>query len=93
MNDNLRMIVYIVRHDPAVIAGFALVAISSTLLFHVQLKISRVGRPYMLFRGFDALVECFKMRKQYRWPAWPAYCFCVCFPLGIASLVFGLFRL
>jgi len=91
--ENLRMIVYMARHDPSVIVGFAFIAFSSMLLFHIQMKISQVGRPYMLFRGLDASVEYFKIGKQHGWALWPAYCVWLCLPLGIASLVFGLFRL
>jgi hypothetical protein len=93
VDENLRMIVYMARHDPAVIAGFALIAFSGMLLFRIQMKFSQVGRPYMLFRSLDAAVEYFKISKQYGWAQWPVYCFWFCLPLGIASLVFGLFRL
>jgi hypothetical protein len=93
MNDNLKMIVYMARHDPAVICGFLLLAVAGLLLFRIQLKISRSGRPYMLFRGIDASLEYFKIRKQYGWSVWPAIYFWLIFPLGVATLVFGLFRL
>ena len=39
----LRMFVYIVRHDPAVVIGLVLVGTASTLFFHVTLKLSQVG--------------------------------------------------
>jgi len=93
MNDNLRMIAYVARHDPAVIVGFAFIAFSAMLLFHIQMKFSQAGRPYMLFRSLDASVEYFKISKQYGWALWPAYCFWLCLPLGVASLAFGLLRL
>jgi len=93
VNDNFRMIAYMARHDPAVIVGLAFIALSSMLLFHIQRKIIQVGRPYMLFMSLDASVEYFKISKQYGWPLWPAYCVWICLPLGIAILVFGLFRL
>jgi hypothetical protein len=59
MNDNLKMFLYMVRHDPAVVVGLALIGAASTLFFHVTLKLSRVGfrsyvvssRATVLFQG------------------------------------------
>ena len=45
------MFVYMVRHDPAVVIGLALIGAASTLFFHVTLKLSRVGfRSYVVFK-------------------------------------------
>jgi hypothetical protein len=50
MDKNLRMFVYMVRHDPAVVIGLVLVGTASTVFFHVTLKLSRVGfRSYVVF--------------------------------------------
>jgi hypothetical protein len=87
------MIVYMARHDPAVIVGFAFIGFSSMLLFHMQMKLSQVGRPFMFFRSLDASIEYFKLSKQHGWALWPAYYCWLSLPLGFASLVFGLFRL
>jgi hypothetical protein len=51
MDDNLKMFLYMVRHDPAVVVGLALIGAASTLFFHVTLKLSRVGfRSYVVFK-------------------------------------------
>ncbi len=44
MQDNsLQPIVYMAKHDPAVIAGLLLVAGASVLFIHIQLKMIRAG--------------------------------------------------
>jgi len=101
MNDNLKMFLYMVRHDPAVVVGLALIGAASTLFFHVTLKLSRVGfRSYVVFKPPLVLAsnwaipgEYLRVRRKYGWSPWPVYCLWPCLVGGIVCLVFGLFRL
>jgi hypothetical protein len=86
---DLQQFVDVVRHDPAVILGFAFL-LPPRLLWEIQLKLSRVGRPFM---PLDALFDYFKWRKQYGWAAWPGYCVWIGLPAGVAILCFALTRL
>jgi hypothetical protein len=101
MNDNLKMFLYMVRHDPAVVVGLALIGAASTLFFHVTLKLSRVGfRSYVVFKpplvfasNWAIPGEYLKVRRKYGWSPWPVYCLWPCLVGGIVCLVFGSFRL
>jgi len=101
MNDNLKIIVYMARHDPAVVVGLALIGAASTLFFHVTLKLSRVGfRSYVVFKPPVVLAtnwaipsDYLKARRKYGWSPWPVYCLWPCLVVGLLCLVFGLFRL
>jgi hypothetical protein len=51
MDENLRMFVYMVRHDPAVVAGLGLIGVAGALWFHVLLQLERVGLgSYAVFK-------------------------------------------
>jgi hypothetical protein len=97
VNDILRMFFYIVRHDPAVVVGLALIATASTLFFHMTLKLSRVGfKSYVVFTlasNWAVPGEYLKVRGKYGWSPWPGYFLWPCLAAGIVCLVFGLFRL
>lgn len=101
MSETLRTLAYMVRHDPAVVVGLALIGAASTLFFHLTLKLSRAGfRSYVVFKPPLVLAsngaipgEYLKVRRKYGWSPWPAYCLWPCLVVGIVCLVFGLFRL
>jgi len=90
-----------VRHDPVVVVGLALIGAASTLSFHVTLKLSRVGfrscvvfkPPVVLASNWAIPGEYLKVRRKYGWSPWPVYCLWSCLVFGIVCLVFGLFRL
>jgi hypothetical protein len=101
MDDNLRMFLYMAKHDPAVVAGLLLVGCSSALFFHIQLKMIRAGykTSYSFFgqpfgrKGWDTPAQYLKVRMKHDWSPWPAYLVFPCVFVGIGLLVFGLFRL
>ena len=93
MRDNLRMLAYMAKHDPAVIIGLALIATAAFLLFRIQMQLVRAGHRFMLLRGLDASLEYVKLRKQYGWSLGPFYGFWLFLALGVGSLVFGVFHL
>jgi hypothetical protein len=87
------------RHDPAVVAGLALIGGGASLFFHIVLKLERVGRSsYKFFKSpmttnWDTLRVYLNVRSEYGWPAWPVYWCCLLYAAGVVSLVFGPFRL
>jgi hypothetical protein len=101
MDENLRMFLYMVRHDPAVVVGLALIGAASALFFHVAVKLSRVGfRSYVVFKpplilasNWAIPAQYLKLCRKHGWSPWPAYCLWPCLAVGILCLVFGLFRL
>jgi hypothetical protein len=94
-------IVYMARHDPAVIAGLLLIGGAGLLFIHIQLKMTRAGykTSYGFFgkplspNGWDTPVQYLKVRAQHGWSPWPVYLLGPCVVLGIAVFIFGLFRL
>jgi hypothetical protein len=89
-------IAYMAREDPAAIAGFLLIGISGVLFIHIQLKMLRAGYEISYTfagRGLDMPAKYLKVCAKHGWSRWPAYLLVPCGLLGIASLVFGLFRL
>jgi hypothetical protein len=97
MNDTLKAVVYMLRHDPAVVAGFSLVGVAAILFFHVLLQMDRVAlRSYTFLhpiKRWGIPGQYLKVRKQYGWPAWPVYLLWPCLVGGVACLVIGLFKL
>jgi hypothetical protein len=88
----LSPIAYMARHDPAAIVGLLLIAGAGVLFFRIQLKLIRAGYP-MRANGWETPTHYLKVRAKHGWSPWPAYLLVPCFLLGIAALVFGLFRL
>jgi hypothetical protein len=101
MPDNdFRPIVYLFRHDPAVLVGLFLIGLAAILFIHIQLKMLRAGykTSYTFFKkpmssnGWDTPGEYLKIRTRHGWSPWPVYLLGPCILLGILALVLGLFR-
>jgi hypothetical protein len=96
VDENLRMFVYMVRHNPAVVVGLGFIGAAGALWFHVLLQLERVGLgSYAVFkfgRSWDIPVKYLKVRKKFSWPAWPVYFLWPCLVAGVACLVVGLFH-
>jgi hypothetical protein len=97
MNENLKAVLYMLRHDPTVVAGFALVGVAGFLFFHVLLQMDRVGLRSNAFfvpsKNWVVPAQYLKVRKKYGWSAWPVYLLWPCLVGGVVCLVVGLFRL
>jgi hypothetical protein len=99
MQNEIQALSYMMKHDPAVVAGFLLIGSSSVLYIHVQLKMVRAGYK----TSFDVLrgpwsakgleTQYLKVRAKHDWSPWPVYLFPPFLLAGIGLLVFGLFRL
>ena len=101
MRENLQQIIYMVWHDPAAVVGFLLIGIFAVLFIHLQLKMIKagyktsynfIGKPFAAV-GWDTPARYLKVCANHGWSPWPAYLLAPCLLLGIAALVFGLFRL
>jgi hypothetical protein len=97
MVDNLKMFLYVVRHDPAVVVGLGLIGVAGALWFHVLLQLERVGLgsyAVLKFGGnWGIPVEYLKVRKKYGWPGWPVYFLWPSLLVGVVCLIVGVFRL
>jgi hypothetical protein len=101
MQNEVEAASYMVKHDPAVVAGFLLIGVSSLLYFHVQLKMVRAGyktsfdvlRGPLSAKGLETPSTYLKVRSEHGWSAWPIYLYLPTLISGIGLLVFGLFRL
>jgi hypothetical protein len=97
VQENLRQIAYVLRHDPAIIAGFLLIGFSSLLYFRVQVKMLRAG--YLTSLSFFRLdkwatpLKYFQVRETQGWSPWPVYLLLPGLIAGVALLVIGLCRL
>ena len=97
MQNNIRDLLTVVRHDPLAVLGFLLVGAFSVLFIHVQFKMREVGyatnpffaRPY----DWGLPAKYLKIREQHGWSPWPVYLMWLCLALGVAALVGGLFLL
>lgn len=101
MQNEIQALSYMVRHDPAVVAGLLLIGSSSVLYIHVQLKMVRAGyktsfdvlRGPLSTKGLDTPKQYPKVRAKQGWSPLPIYLFLPCLLGGIGLLVFGLFHL
>ena len=97
MDDNLRMIVYMARHNPTVVVGLGLIGVAGALWFHVLLQLEKVGLgSYAIFKfggNWGIPVEYLKVRKKFGWPAWPVYLLWTCGLVGVVCFVVGVSRL
>jgi hypothetical protein len=101
MQSDIQALLYVAKHDPAVIAGFLLIGSSSLLYIHVQLKMVRAGyitsfdilSGALSKRGREGPAQYLKVCAKESWSPWPVYLFLPCMLGGIGLLVFGLFRL
>jgi hypothetical protein len=99
--NNFQQILYMVQHDPAVIAGLLLIGSAAVLFIHIQLKMIRAGykTSYGFFgkplsaNGWDTPVRYLKVRAKHGWSPWPVYLLGPCVVLGIVVFVLGLLRL
>lgn len=80
--------------------GFLLIAITSGLFVHIQLKMNRAGykTSYSFFgklfsaNGWDTPAKYLKVREQHGWSPWPVY---LLFPfaiLGVLLLFLGVIQ-
>ena len=101
MQNEIQTLSYMVKHDPAVVAGFLFIGCSAVLYIHVQLKMVRAGyktsfdvlRGPLSVKGLEMPTQYLKARAKQGWSPWPVYLFLQCLLAGIGLLVFGLFRL
>ena len=101
MDESYQAIRYLLKHDPCVIGGLLLVGLSSVLFMHIQLKMLKLGyKSYTFFKinptavnGWDMPAEYLRVRSKYGWSAWPVYLLWPSMLVGLAILVFRLFKL
>jgi hypothetical protein len=97
LQENLRAIVEMARHDPMALLGFLLIGAFAVLFFRVQFKMQKAGyKTYDVFvssRKYGMPTEYLRIRKQHGWSPWPAYLLWPCLLAGIALLIAGLLRL
>ncbi len=94
IGENLRVIVYMAKHDPLAVLGFCLLGASGAFSFHVLLRMNRAGlfgfRDWRWDSNFRLPVGYLKVREQNGWSPWPVYLSWICLALGFAALVGGL---
>lgn len=98
MDENWKMIWYMLHRNPLVIVEFAFIGISGVLLAHIQLKMVRVGNKfpygkYVTRRGMAAPLRYVNMRAEHGWSPWPAYLMWPAAIIGVVCLLLGLFQL
>lgn len=97
MQENLRMVAYMLRHNPAPVFGFILIGAFTVLFAHIQFKMREVGyQTYPLFarpRDYRLPIEYLRVRAKYGWLPWPAYLAWPCLAAGIILLVVGIMHL
>lgn len=102
MQNEIQSLSYMVKHDPAVIAGWVLVGCSLVLYIHVELKMvkGRYKASVDVLRGplgskgaLPTFTQYIKVCDKQGWSRWPVYLFLPSLLVGIGFLVFGLFRL
>jgi hypothetical protein len=93
-------IVFMMKHDPAVVAGFVLIGASATFLFHIHRKLLSVGEDTsaLFFRIPNTAIwtvplAYLKACSKNGWSGWQAYAAWVTAVSGLLFLVDGLFRL
>jgi len=91
------MLVYVVRHDPALVIGLGLIGVAGALWFQMLLELERVGLGSYAVWNFGGNwgipVVYFNVRKKYGWPGWPVYSLWPCLVVGVVCFVVGAFRL
>ncbi len=101
MREMLSPIAYMARHDPAAIVGLLLIGAFAVLFIQIQLKMIRagyktsytfIGKP-LAANGWDTPAQYLKVCAKHGWSPWPVYLLAPCILLGVAALIFGLFRL
>lgn len=101
MQNEIQALSYMVKHDPAVVAGWLLIGSSSVFYIHVQLKMVRAGyktsfdvlKGPLSAKGLETPTQYLKVHAKHGWSPWPVYLFLPFLLVGIGLLVFGLFRL
>ena len=93
-------IIAMVKHDPAAVAGFALIGASATICFHLHRKLLGIGQDTsaLFLRIPNTAIwtiprAYLSARPKNSWPAWPAYAVWLTMASGLVLLVTGLFRL
>jgi len=97
MDENLKMISYMIRHDPLLIAGLILIGISGILSISIQLKLVRLGHKfpyskYLTKSNWDLPQQYLRIRTEQGWSPWPAYLIWPAGIVGVICLLVGLFR-
>jgi hypothetical protein len=101
MQNEIQALSYMVKRDPAAVAGLVLIGSSSMLYIHVQLKMVRAGyktsfdvlKGPLSASGLDTPARYLQVRAKQGWSPWAVYLFLPCLLAGIGLLVLGLFRL
>jgi hypothetical protein len=98
MSEDLRMVSYMLRHDPLVIAGLVLIGIAAILSIRMQLKMVKAGHKfpfasYLTKRSWGLPMQYLKARAEHGWSPWPAYLVLPTGVIGAVCLIIGLFRL
>jgi hypothetical protein len=95
MQKTFHIILYMIRNDPIVVGGFALLCGFPVLLMHVQFKMRSIGYKtdplFSPLRDWELPAEYLRVRKQYGWSPWPVYLMPPCLIFGWVTLVVGLF--
>jgi hypothetical protein len=93
-------IVAMLKHDPAVVVGFALVGASATLCIHLHRKLLAIGQDTstLFFRIPNTAIVTvprayLSARSKNGWSAWPAYAVWLTMAFGLLLLVVGVVRL
>ena len=85
MNDNLRLLAYILQHDPALAGGVLLLGCSAALHYVLYLRLRDTGRSYIAFNLLSTVLSDYlRLRSRQGWSPWPAY-FVV--PTAVAGFV------
>ncbi len=97
MQNSLQQVVYMAKHDPAVIVGFLLIGSASAMFMHIQFKMIRAGYKTswgkLPANGWDTPFAYLRVRSKHGWSPWPAYLLWPCMIVGIVIFALGVFRL
>jgi hypothetical protein len=98
MDENLKMISYMIQKNPLVVVGLLLVGLSGLMLTRIQLTMLKSGYkfPYLKYltkRNWEIPQDYLKQRAKHGWSPWVAYLIWPVAFIGVVCLVIGLFRL
>ena len=96
LDENLRAITYMLRHDPLIVSGLAFLGFGGVLSFHILLKLNRAKRfgvrDWRPDSSFKLPWQYLQVCEEKGWTRWPAYLTFPCYIFGFILLVVGLLQ-
>ena len=97
MRQSLHLISEVLRDDPGLALGLALVASAVALFIYIELRMRDIGYKPSPFtkpiKYHNLPFEYLRVRARRGWSPWPAYLIWPCLIVGLLLLVFGVAHL